>query len=82
MLLLLLLLLLLIFSCSMWLCRGVVLLLSSSLCVVVYSCLFISEVKFVDLLEIELPRKLLPLMFSSIKDEGWGITDFKVPSSS
>ena len=82
--------LLLVFCCSLWLCcwlrwwlcRGVVFLLSSSSCVAVCSCLFVPEMKFLDLLENELPRKHLPMMFSLIKNEGYGIKDFKVPSSS
>ena len=45
--------------------------------VVVCSCLFVSEVKFLDLLENELPRKHSPMMFSLIKNEGYGIKDFK-----
>ena len=39
------------------------------------SCLFVSEVN-------ELPQKHVPMMFSLIKNEGLGIKDFKVSSSS
>ena len=77
--------LLFVFCCSLMVVLLVAVVVVSWRClvvVVVCSCPFVSEVRFLDLSGNELPRKHLPKMFSLIKNEGRGLKDFTVPSSS